>query len=184
MKLWLFWGIFFLHTLGHAGNPPLEKSACFAFADHDYIFTIEIVKPGVPILNFVSMADSDINLLAKNIRLTFENRTAVARVLAIETGNFQQPVDRLSLTMHPRSSFGVRMDGDFDQVKELLGATVRLGVEDFKLIPLNSNDFEALVQKVNRLNLRSPDFSEDWRVLRLQPMGTRSPARKGSSTDK
>jgi hypothetical protein len=184
MKLWLCLSFSLLCLTVHAENPPLEKSACFAFADHDYIFTIEIVKPGVPILNFVSMADADIGLLAKNIRLTFENRTAVARVLAIEAGDFQHPIDRLSLTMHPRSSFGVRMDGDFDQVKELLGATIRLGAEDFKLAPLNSNDFEALVQKVNRLNLRSPDFSEDWRVLRLQPLGTRSPARKGSGADR
>jgi hypothetical protein len=183
MKLWPFLSFSLLCLNVYAENAPLEKSACFAFADREYIFTIEIVKPGVPILNFVSMADRDVNLLAKNIRLTFENRAAVARVLAIEAGDFQQPIDRLSLTMHPRSSFGVRMDGDFDRVKELLGATIRLGAEDFKLVPLNGNDFEALVQKVNRLNLRSPDFSEDWRVLRLQPLGTRSPARKGSGTD-
>lgn len=183
MGLWLFPSFSLLCHFVYAENPPLEKSACFAFANHDYIFTIEIVKPGVPILNFVSMANSDINLPAKNIRLTFENRTAVARVFAIEAGDFQQPVDRLSLTMHPRSSFGVRLDGDFDQAKELSGATIRLGAEDFKLVPLNSKDFEALVQKVNRLNLRSPDFSEDWRVLRLQTMGTRSPAGKGSGKD-
>jgi hypothetical protein len=184
MKLWLFFGFFLIYPLAHAENPPLEKSAWFAFADPEYIFTIEIVKPGVPLLNFVSMADKDISLFAKNIRLKIENRTAVASVLAIETGDFQQPIDRLSLTVHPRSSFGVRMDGDFDRAKELSGATIRLGAEDFKLIPLSRDDFEALALKVNRLNLRSPDFSEDWRVLRLHPMGTRSAARKSSGADR
>jgi hypothetical protein len=184
MKLWLFLGFSFLYPLAHADNPSLEKSSCFAFADHEYIFTLEIVKPGVPILNFVSMTDRDMSLLAKNIRLTFENHTVVAQALATEAGDFQQPIARTAFAMRPKSSFGVRIDGDFGQAKELWGAAIRLGDEDFKLVPLSSSDFEALVQKVNRLNLRSPDISEDWRVLRLQPLGTRSPARKGSGADR
>jgi|WetSurMetagenome_2_1015567.scaffolds.fasta_scaffold44471_2 hypothetical protein len=184
MKLWLLWGLFFLFPSERAENPPLGKSACFAFADHDYIFTIEIVKPGVPILNFVSLADRDMNLLAKNIRLTLENGTVAAKVIGIEAGDRQQPIDRIALIMHPRSSFGVRVDGDFGRAKELAGAAIRLGDEDFKLVPMNGSDFDALVQKVESLNLRSPDISEDWRVLRLQPLGTRSPARKGSGADR
>jgi hypothetical protein len=180
MKRWLFLGFSLLYSLAHAENQPLEKSSCFAFADREYIFTIEIADPGVLILNFVSMTDKDAGLLAKNIRLTLENRTTTAKLLSIEAGDFQQPMVRSALTMRPRSSFGVRIEGDFGQIKELFGATIRVGAEDFKLIPLKSYDFEALVQKVNRINLESPDFREDWQVLRLQPLGTRSPARNGS----
>jgi hypothetical protein len=183
MKRWLLISLSLLCPLAHAENQPLEKSAYFAFADREYIFTIEIVEPGVPILNFVSMTDKDINLLAKNIRLALENRTITANVISIEAGDFQQPIARSALTMHPRSSFGVRIDGDLGPIKELFGATIRLGVEDFKLVPLKSYDFEALVQKVNRINLESPDFSEDLQVLRLQTLGTRSPARKGSNAN-
>ncbi len=161
-----------------AGKQPLEKSACFAFADHDYIFTIEVVKQGVPLLNFVSMTDQDISLLAKNVRLALENRKVAARLFAIDAGDFQQPMAVASLTIHPRSSFGVRIEGDFGDAKELYGATIRLGAEDFKLVPLTSFDFENLVMKVNRLNLGSPDFSDDWRVLHLEFLGSRSPARK------
>jgi hypothetical protein len=159
-------------------NQPLEKSAYFAFVDHDYIFTIEIVKPGVPLLNFVSMTDQDVSLPAKNIRLTLENRKIAAKVLSIETGNFQQPMSVTALAIHPRSSFGVRIDGDFGDAKELYGASIRIGSEDFKLVPLTSFDFEGLVLKVNRLNLGSPDFSDDRRVLRLEPLGSRSAARR------
>jgi hypothetical protein len=183
-KLWLFWFFCFWSPWASAENPSPEKSACFAFVDRDFIFTLEIVEPGVPILNFVSMAAKDWNLLAKNVRLKLETRTEVARVLAIEAGDFQQAIDRISLTMRPRSSFGVRIDGDFGPVKELFGVTIRLADEDFELAPLNSQDFEIFVQKVNRLNLRSPDFSEDLRVLRLQPLGTRSLKHKGVGTDR
>jgi hypothetical protein len=172
--------IFFLWlTLLSQASPvdkqPLEKSARFAFADREYIFTIEIVKPGVPLLNFVSMADQDIKLLAKNIRLALENRKAVVKMLAVEGGDFQQPMKVISMTIHPRSSFGVRLDSDLGDTNELLGATIRLGNEDFKLAPMTSFDFENFALKVNRINLGSPDFKEDWRVLRLELLGSRSP---------
>jgi hypothetical protein len=157
-------------------NQPPTKSAYFAFVDHDYIFTIEMVKPGIPLLNFVSMADRDISLSAKNVRLTLENRKAAARLFAVEPGEFQRPVVVPSLTIHPRSSFGVRIEGDFGKATELFGATIRLGEEDLKLAPLTNFGFEGLVLKVNRLNLGSPDFRDDWRVLRLERLGSRSPA--------
>jgi hypothetical protein len=158
-------------------NRPLEKSAFFAFVDRDFIFTIEVVQPGVPLLNFVSMTDRDAKLQAKNVRLTLENRKAAAKVFTVETGGVSQPIPMAILTIHPRSSFGVRLKGEFENVGEILGATIRLGSEDLKLAPLSSFDFEVLVAKVNQINLGSPDFSEDWRVLRLERFGERSPVR-------
>ena len=157
---------------------PLEKSAYFAFVDRDYIFTIEVVKPGVPLLNFVSMADQETRIYAKDIRLALDNRKANAKLLSIETGEFQQPMSVTSIAIRPRSSFGVRIDGDFGNAKQVYGATLRLANEELQLAPLSSFDFEMLVAKVNRLNLGSPDFSEDRRVLKLDPLGTRTAVRK------
>jgi hypothetical protein len=157
---------------------PLEKSAYYAFVDRDYIFAIEVVKPGILLLNFVSMSDTEIKLLAKNIRIALENRKTAATLLKVETGDFTQPMSIGWLNIRPRSSFGVRLSGDFGQAEEIFGAVVRLGNEDLKLAPLTSFDFEFLAARVNRLNLGSPDFSDDWRVLRLEKTGTRSPARK------
>jgi hypothetical protein len=159
-------------------NKPLEKSAYFAFVGRDYIFTIEVVKPGVPLLNFVSMTDEEKKLFAKDIRLDLGNRKGIAKLLSVETGEFKQPMSVTSIAIHPRSSFGLRIDGEFGDVKELFGVTIRLGDEDLKLIPLSNYDFENLVLKVSRLNLGSPDFSDDWRVLRMEVLGSRAPARK------
>ena len=156
---------------------PLAKSAWFAFVDRDYIFTVEIVKPGVPLLNFVSMTDQDARLQAKNVRFTLENRKAEAKALSIETGGLSQAINTVVLTIHPRSSFGVRVNGDFENAQELLGAAIRLGSEELKLAPLSNFDFEILVSKVNQINLGSPDFSDDWRVLRLRKIGERAPLR-------
>jgi hypothetical protein len=159
-----------------AGGHPLDKSAQFAFVDHDYIFTLEIVRPGVPLLNFVSMADEDMKLMAKDVRLILENRKAPGKVFEIETGEISQPLDTALLTIHPRSSFGARLIGDFDNVKEALGVNIQFGQEELKLVSLPNYDFEILVLKINRINLGSPDFSQDWQTLRLDKLGSRSPS--------
>jgi hypothetical protein len=163
---------------GTPENRPRDKSAYFAFVDRDYIFTIEVVKPGVPLLNFVSMSNDEARIYAKDIRLGLESRKAPVKLLSVETGEFQQSMSVTSIAIHPRSSFGVRLDGDFGDAKELSAATIRLGDEDLQLAPLSSFDFESLALKVNRLNLGSPDFSDDWRVLKLDVIGSRAPARK------
>jgi hypothetical protein len=159
-------------------NRTPEKSAYFAYADRDFIFTIEMVKPGVPLLNFVSMMERDASLPAKNVRILLENRKAAAKLFAVEAGSFQQPVSILTLTIHPRSSFGVRVEGDFGKATEIYGAVIRIGNEDFNLVPLASFDFESLVLRVNRINLGSPDFNEDWQVLQIKHLGTRTSSRR------
>jgi hypothetical protein len=151
-----------------------EKSAYFAYVDPDYIFTIEVVSPGTPLLNFVSMTDREGNLQAKNITLSFGNRQAAVKLFSIEADRYQQPLTVYSLRMHPRSSFGFRLEGSFGKAEELYGAEIKLGEEKFKLVPLSKFDFETLVLKVNRLNLRSPDFRDDFRVLDLKLMGQKS----------
>jgi hypothetical protein len=154
-------------------DTALKKSAYFAFVGREFIFTIEVVKPGTPILNFVSITDRDENLQAKSIRLSFGNRQIAAELFSIETDRYQQPSLVPSLTMHPRSSFGFRLEGNFGKSIEISGAEIRLGEDTFKLAPLSKFDFETLVRKINRINLGSPDFRDDYRVLKLDYLGSR-----------
>jgi hypothetical protein len=184
-RLWLLlWFSLFGQMTAAAQNTstahyrPPDKSPYFAFVDRDYIFTVEVVEPGVVLLNFVSMTDQDVVLPAKNIRFTLENRKAVAKLLSIETGTAGQPMLLPTLTIHPRSSFGVKIEADFGDIQELHGVTIRIGAEDLRLAALDSFDFESLVLKVNRINLGSPDFSEDWQVLKMSTLGSKAPAAK------
>jgi hypothetical protein len=157
---------------------PLERSAYFAFVDRDFMFTVELVRPGVPLLNFVSTVDKAYPLHANQVRLTLDTRKVPAKFFMVDTGNPKEPLIVPSLTVRPRSSFGVRLQGDFEGVKEVDGAAVQLGGEDFKLVPLTSFDFENLALKINRLNLDSPDFTDDWRVLKLESLGSREAVKR------
>jgi hypothetical protein len=159
-------------------SKSLQKSPYFAFVYRDYIFTCEMVKPGLPLFNFVSMVDKEEQLPAKQVRLAFELRKVQARFFVVETGDPKEPVITPSLRMRSRSAFGVRLQGDFPAEKDLYSVVVEVGGEDFKLVPLTSFDFENLALKINRLNLGSPDFEDDWRVLKLEVMGTREPVRR------
>ncbi len=71
-----------------------------------------------------------------------------------------------------------RLQPEFAEEKELIGVAVTLESEEFSLIALSSFDFENLALKLNRLNLRSPDLKDDWRVLKLTTLGTRAPVRR------
>jgi hypothetical protein len=162
---------------------PLDRSAYFAFVDRDYIFTIEMVKPGVPLFNFISMTDKEQLLPAKDVRLSLEGRKATGKLFVVDTGDPKEPVVMPSIHLHPKSSFGVRLQGDFGDTKEVLGVAVRFGPDDFFLMPLTSSEFESLALKINRLNLGSPDLREDWRVLKLETIGTRAPSPRRRSFD-
>ncbi len=159
-------------------SQPLEKSSYLAFVARDYIFTIEMVNPGVPMLNFVSMSDSEKRLQAKDIRLLLGNRQSAGTIFLVDTSDPQEPMRTSSIRIRPRSSFGVRLDGDFDKAKEISGAVIRMEAEEFRLALLSSPKFESLVLKVNRINLESPDFRDDWRALNLEVIGTRNPLRR------
>lgn len=159
-------------------SKALDRSAYYAFVDREYIFTLEMVKPGIPLLNFISMSDKENVLQAKLIRLVLGPRKVPAKFFMVDTSDPAQPVIVPSVRMRARSSFGVRLQGEFGEEKELSEVTLQIAEEEFRLVPLSSLDFENLVLKCNRLNLGSPDFRDDWRILKLETMGSRGPARR------
>src|SRR5512138_1268282 len=99
IRMFFVLGLFSLLQIP-AEKQPLQKSAYYAFVDREYIFTVEIVKPGIPLLNFVSMADEESRIYAKDIRLTLENRKASPKFLSVETGEFQHPMSVVSIAVH------------------------------------------------------------------------------------
>jgi hypothetical protein len=162
-------------TLSKKPQPaaPLDRSSYFAFVDKEFLFTIEFVKPGVPLFNFVSLVDKENNLLAKQVRMTFDNRKVPGTFFVVDTGDPKEPIIVPSVRMKPKSSFGVRLQGDFGNSMEAWGVSITVGEEDFRLVPLTSFEFENLALKINRLNMSSPDLSDDWRVLKLENLGSR-----------
>ena len=124
------------------------------------------------------MSDQEKRLQAREVRLISDNRQSAVTVFVVDTSDPKEPMRTSSLRIRPRSSFGVRLNGDFPKATEISGAAIRMGGEEFKLALLSSLQFEVLVLKINRINLGSPDFRDDWRALDLETLGTRTSVRR------
>jgi hypothetical protein len=168
--------IFLASAGGFAGTEDKEpeSSPFFAYVGRDFIFTIEVVEPGTPLLNFVSITDREEKLQAKDIRLSMGNRQVNATLFFIEADRYQDPLAVSSIRMNPRSSFGFRLEANLQKATELFGVEITVGNAKFELAALTKFDFETLVRKVNRINLGSPDFRDDYRVLDIELLGKRS----------
>ena len=167
----LGWGL-----VGHlmVGAPPAQPSGqLFAFVDYDFIFTLELVRPGVPILNFVHAGKGNYFLKADEIRIIAGIKLYRPRLFEVDTSVAKDPMRISGLRVHPHSSFGLTLVGDLAGLEAIDKVTVKLGADLFQLQPMDKTAFEVLAKQVNQLNLLSPDIREDFRVLEIRPCGSR-----------
>jgi hypothetical protein len=61
--------------------------------------------------------------------------------------------------------------GDFEGFHELSEAAIDLGDHRFVLQPIDCLDFEALAERINQVNVDSPDLRQDYAVLKIDLMG-------------
>lgn len=146
----------------------------FAFVDYEFLFTLELVRPGTPILNFVNMGRSSPYLNVSEIRLVSGIKLYRPQLFRIDTSDDKDPMRIASLHVLPKSSFGLTLMGqDIRELESIDKVTIKLGSNQFYLQALEEAAFETLVKKVNQISLISPDIREDFRVLDLRPLGRR-----------
>lgn len=146
----------------------------FAYVDARFIFTLELYNERTPILNFVNITDEQHLLRPADIELVAEGRRYRVKFLSVDTGAGQDQVLVPSIKMHPRSSFGILLKGDFEGLKSLDRVAIRFEREVYELAALSPLDFEFLVQKINKVNLNSPNIEEDYSILGIEHLGKRT----------
>jgi hypothetical protein len=163
----------FAFSLWGAQEPEKASKRHFIFLDQEFIFTLELVQAGVPILNFVNLGSGNYHLQAPEVRIISGIKLYRPRLFDVETSDRRDPLRVGSLKIHPHSSFGVTLMGDLSQVTEIDRVTIQIGTDQFNLQSISAKAFDALSQKIGNINLLSPDIREDFRVLELQPLGQR-----------
>jgi hypothetical protein len=176
----LFWFVVFSVNIGAqtTATPVQEKAKptgkWFAFVDYEFLFTLELVRPGTPILNFINMGRSSPYLNVAEIRLVSGIKLYRPQLFRIDTSDDKDPMRIASLHVLPKSSFGLILMGqDIRELESIDKVTIKLGSNQFYLQALEEAAFETLVKKANQLSLISPDIREDFRVLDLRPLGRR-----------
>ena len=69
------------------------------------------------------------------------------------------------------SFIGLELLGSFNDFAEPASVLIDLGESRFELQSVDCAKFERLAEKINRINLDSPDIREDFEVLEINPLG-------------
>ncbi len=163
--------------------PPPELSACHAFIDYDFIWTLEVTAGAggspIPILNIITFSNGEWDLRPEQIHLDkSRRREAEVEKFSIDTGVPGEPYVVQYLKVHGESFIGLDLKGDFEGYSELKEVSIDLGNNRFILERIDCLAFEALAQRINQVNFESPDLHQDYEVLKIELMGKREARRK------
>ena len=145
----------------------------FVFLDHEFVFTVELVKEGIPILNFINLGKRNYFLQASAVRIISGIKLYRPQLFDVETALNKDPLRVSAMKIHSHSSFGVTLIGGLSDVTKMDRVTIRIGQERFEFQSISAEFFNALSEKITQINLLSPDIRDDFRVLDIRPMGQR-----------
>jgi hypothetical protein len=165
-----------------APGPP-RVSACHVFIDHQFIWTLEVVKSASgapsPILNIITFLEGQWDLRPKDIHLiNGAGREAEVEKFSIDTGVVEDPYLLRYLKVHGDSFIGLDLLGDFRGFETLAEVSIDLGDSRFILEPVDCLEFENVVHQINQINYDTPDIRQDYEVLRIELKGRREARRR------
>jgi len=75
------------------------------------------------------------------------------------------------LKVRGKSFIGLDLLGEFDDFTEPTRIAIDLGEDRFELEALDCVDYDALAEKIDRINVDSPNLWEDFDVLQIKFLG-------------
>ncbi|MGI8785077.1 MAG: hypothetical protein ACR2L2_15675 [Acidobacteriota bacterium] len=158
-----------------SGEVP-KVSRHFSYVDYDVIWTLENLQGQHPILNIVTFTDITSPLLPAQIRIYDpDGKRLEVRDLSIETGDPNNPYRTRNLRVLPRSFIGVGITMKEPGFEEASRMEIHWNGRIYELTPLAPLDFNIIAEKINNLNINSPRIQDDFRILKLEPMGKSYP---------
>lgn len=156
-------------------NPP-PTSHCHLFIDQENIWTLETVEDGgeeiVPILNIITFSPGKWEFRPRQIHIfDADGREARVEKFSMETGSLEGAYLSTFMPVLGNSFIGLELLGSFNDFAEPASVLIDLGESRFELQSVDCAEFERLAEKINRINLDSPDIREDFEVLEINPLG-------------
>ena len=160
------------------GRAP-ESSACHVFLDDQNIWTLETLEEPdgttVPILNIITFSPGTWDLRPRDVHLySQENEEATVEKFSMDTGVPGDPYLMEYLAVKGNSFIGLDLLGTFAGFAEPARVVIDLGEDRFQLQALDCMDFNALAEKIDRVNFDSPNIWEDYEVLQIEFLGEKS----------
>ena len=93
---------------------------------------------------------------------------------SMDTGVPGEPYRMEYLAVKGKSFIGLDLLGKFENFVEPTRVVIDLGEDRFQLQPLACMEFNALAEKIDRVNFDSPNIWEDYEVLQIKFLGEKS----------
>jgi hypothetical protein len=164
-------------------EPILDGSRCHVFIDYDFIWTLEMVKPGdgsaVPILNIITFGEGEWDFRPEHIHI-MKDRRREAQIdrFSIDTGVPGEPYGVPYLKVLGDSFIGMDLIGDFQGFEEPRQISIDLGNNRFTLEPVDCLEYENIAHRINQVNFETPDIHQDYEILGIETMGKREARRQ------
>ena len=170
----LFTGLVLCASLSaqpNSGDIP-AVSNCHIFVDEQNIWTLEMIEE-TPVLNFITLSQGRWDFAPAQVHIYDQNDNQ-ARVerFSMDRGDGESII-RIFLRVLGKSFMGVDLVGEFEGFGEPKRVLIDLGRDRFVLQPISCGNFDALAQKIDRINVNSPDIFQDFQILQITPMGDR-----------
>lgn len=157
-----------------------QASRCHAFVDNRNIWTFEIVEDSnrkiVPILNIITFTQGEWEFRPAQLHIRNQKgRGARIEKFSLDTGVPDEPYLMEYFRVLGNSFIGLELMGQFDDFAEPTEVAIDLGDFRFQLQPMDCLDFDMLAQKIDQVNIDSPDIGEDFYVLKIEYIGRKGP---------
>jgi len=153
-----------------------EASRCHVFIDDQNIWTVEILEDPngdiVPILNIITFSPGGWDFRPQEIYIyNQQGKAATVERFSMYTGVPGEDYLMQYLKIRGNSFIGLDLLGEFDDFTEPTRVAIDLGEDRFQLKPLDCIDYDALAEKIDRINVDSPNLWEDFDVLQIKFLG-------------
>lgn len=168
-------------TINKGGSDrPLETSRCHLFIDNENIWTLEMVQSGggdrIPILNIITLTKGEWDLRPEHIQIyNKKGKKAEIKKFSMDTGIPDEPYLMDYLKVLGNSFIGLDLKGDFGDFAEPSRIAIDLGEQRFELQSTDCLQFDNIAEKINGVNVDSPNIKEDFYVLKIEHTGKKQP---------
>lgn len=159
-------------------HPLPGTSPCHIFIDDQNIWTLEILENDsrdiIPILNIITFSQGQWDFRPTQIHIYNEiGQEARVEQFSLDTGVAEEPFITQFLKVRGKSFIGVDLVGNFTDFGNPPRISVDLEEERFQLQPVECREFDTMAEKIDKLNVDSPNIWDDFDVLRIKFIGNR-----------
>jgi|GEM_PF-628240 len=161
----------FLAVLGAS----LAANACFVYTDPSRIVTLEFRGESLALLNVINLADTAMVLEPASVLVISTGGQAVPGQVFAGKNETGGTVFTASALVQPKSAFGTDLWGAFEFQQNVLKAYFALGGRYLELASLPGGQFDALLERLENIDLKSPNVEQMFKTLQIPDLGVRLP---------